>query len=71
MDNRVLLSPHMITNNTGSGVGPAIQLATEAVLAALRGEVPDRGLIFNPEVIPAWQARFGARSVLPEPASVV
>ena len=69
MDNRVLLSPHMITSNAGSGVGPAIQLATDALLAALRGEVPERELIFNPEVIPAWQARFGARPVLPEAAA--
>jgi phosphoglycerate dehydrogenase-like enzyme len=69
MDNRVLLSPHMITSNAGSGVGPAIQLATDALLAALRGEVPERELIFNPEAIPAWQARFGARPVLPEAAA--
>jgi phosphoglycerate dehydrogenase-like enzyme len=66
MDTRVLLSPHMITNNVGSGIGPAIELATNALLTALRGEVPARELIFNPEAIPAWQARFGARSVLPE-----
>jgi D-3-phosphoglycerate dehydrogenase / 2-oxoglutarate reductase len=69
MDKRVLLSPHMITNNVGSGIGPAIQLATDALLTALRGEVPERELIFNPEVIPAWQARFGARSLLPEPTA--
>jgi D-3-phosphoglycerate dehydrogenase / 2-oxoglutarate reductase len=70
MDNRVLLSPHMVTNNVGSGVGPAIELATESVLTALRGDVPERGLIFNPEVIPTWQARFGGRPVLPEAVAV-
>ena len=32
LGNKVLLSPHMITNNVGSGVGPAIVLATEAIL---------------------------------------
>ncbi|MCW2691068.1 MAG: hypothetical protein JWR37_5958 [Mycobacterium sp.] len=64
LGDRVLLSPHMITHNVGSGVGPAIGLATEAVLAALRGEVPDRDLIFNPEVIPAWQARFAGHDIL-------
>jgi phosphoglycerate dehydrogenase-like enzyme len=69
MDNRVLLSPHMITNNLGSGVGPAIDLATDALLTALRGGVPERELIFNPEAIPAWQARFGGSSVLAEPAA--
>jgi len=32
------------------------------VLKALHGEVPNN--VFNPEVIPAWQQRFGGRSVL-------
>ncbi len=60
----VLLSPHMITNNVGSGVGPAIGLATDAVLTALRGEVPDEGIIFNREAIPRWTERFAGRSLL-------
>jgi phosphoglycerate dehydrogenase-like enzyme len=68
LGDRVLLSPHMITHNQGSGVSAAVPLATDAVLAALSGQVPDREVIFNPEAIPAWQARFGARSLLPEPA---
>ena len=70
LGDRVLLSPHMITNNVGSGVGPAIQLATEAVLSALAGRVPDRELIFNPEAIPAWERRFAAQSVLSAPAGI-
>jgi phosphoglycerate dehydrogenase-like enzyme len=69
MDERVLLSPHMITNNVGSGIGPAIELATNAVLGALRGEAPDRELVFNPEAIPLWQERFGNQPVL-HPAAV-
>jgi D-3-phosphoglycerate dehydrogenase len=64
MDTRVLLSPHMITNNVGSGIGPAIELATDAVIIALRGEVPERELIFNPEAIPLWKQRFGGVSVM-------
>jgi phosphoglycerate dehydrogenase-like enzyme len=60
----VLLSPHMVTNNVGSGVGPAIKLATEAVLSALRGEVPDEEIIFNCEAIPKWKARFAGRPLL-------
>ena len=71
LGDRVLLSPHMVTHNVGSGVSAAIPLATEAVLAALGGRVPDRGLIFNPEVIPAWEARFGSRSLLREAVGVV
>jgi D-3-phosphoglycerate dehydrogenase / 2-oxoglutarate reductase len=64
LGDRVLLSPHMITNNVGSGVGPAIVMATDAVLTMLRGEVPDEDIIFNREAIPRWQQRFGGRSVL-------
>jgi phosphoglycerate dehydrogenase-like enzyme len=64
LDERVLLSPHMITNNVGSGLGPAIQLATNALIQALRGEVPDDELIFNPDAIPTWTQRFAGRSVL-------
>jgi phosphoglycerate dehydrogenase-like enzyme len=60
----VLLSPHMITNNVGSGVGPAIGMATEAVLQVLRGEVPDEGIIFNRDAIPKWSTRFGGKSLL-------
>jgi phosphoglycerate dehydrogenase-like enzyme len=60
----VLLSPHMITNNVGSGVGPAIGMATEAVLQMLRGEVPDEGIIFNRDAIPRWTARFGGKTLL-------
>ncbi|GAC1317727.1 MAG: hypothetical protein NVSMB2_11780 [Chloroflexota bacterium] len=61
---KVLLSPHMISNNVGSGIGPGIEIATNAVLTALRGHVPPRDVIFNPEAIPAWEARFGDRDVL-------
>jgi phosphoglycerate dehydrogenase-like enzyme len=65
----VLLSPHMITNNVGSGVGPAIGLATGAVLSALRGEVPDEAIIFNREAIPRWRERFGGKVALAATAS--
>jgi phosphoglycerate dehydrogenase-like enzyme len=64
LGDRVLLSPHMVTNNVGSGIGPAITLATDAVLEVLRGEVPDEEIIFNREAIPRWKSRFGGRSLL-------
>jgi phosphoglycerate dehydrogenase-like enzyme len=64
LGDRVLLSPHMVTNNVGSGVGPAIKLATDAVLSGLRGEVPDEEIIFNREAIPRWKERFAGRSIL-------
>ncbi len=61
LGNKVLLSPHMISSNVGSGLKPGIAWATRSVLSALRGEVPDN--VFNKDVIPRWQARFGGRSV--------
>jgi len=59
---RVLLSPHMVAANQGGTLGAAIPWAAEAVLAALRGELPER--IYNTEGIAKWQARFGGKSLL-------
>lgn len=61
LGDKVLLSPHMISSNAGSGLKPGIAMATDAVLAALRGEAADN--IYNKEVIPKWQSRFGGKSV--------
>ncbi len=61
MGDRVLLSPHMIQHNVGSGLGPGIQWATNSVLAALEGKVPDN--VYNKEVIQQWESRFGGKSV--------
>ena len=61
LGDKVLLSPHMVSSNVGSGLGPGIQWATESVLRALRGEVPDN--VYNNEVIPRWERRFGGKSV--------
>ena len=62
LGDKVLLSPHMVSSNVGSGLGPGIRWATESVLHALRGEVPDN--VYNKEVIPRWERRFGGTSVL-------
>jgi D-3-phosphoglycerate dehydrogenase / 2-oxoglutarate reductase len=61
LGDKVLLSPHMISANIGSGLGPGLRWATESVLHALRGEVPDN--VYNQEVIPQWQRRFAGKSV--------
>ena len=61
LGDKVLLSPHMISSNVGSGLKPGVVMATDAVLAALRGEVADN--IYNKEVIARWQSRFGSKSV--------
>jgi phosphoglycerate dehydrogenase-like enzyme len=64
LGDRVLLSPHMITNNVGSGIGPAIGLATNAIVGALRGEAPDPEIVFNREAIAKWKSRFAGSSLL-------
>jgi phosphoglycerate dehydrogenase-like enzyme len=61
LGDKVLLSPHMVSSNVGSGLGPGIRWATESVLTALRGEVPDN--VYNQEVVPRWERRFGRQSV--------
>jgi phosphoglycerate dehydrogenase-like enzyme len=61
LGDKVLLSPHMVSSNVGSGLGPGITWATESVLRALRGEVPD--CVYNQEVIPRWEKRFGGKGV--------
>jgi len=62
MDDRVLLSPHMVSANTGSGLKPGLLWATRSVISALRGEVPDN--VYNKDAIQQWQSRFGGKSML-------
>jgi D-3-phosphoglycerate dehydrogenase / 2-oxoglutarate reductase len=62
LGDKVLLSPHMVSSNRGCGLKPGIRWSTESVIKALRGVVPDN--VFNKEVIPAWQKRFGGNSLL-------
>ena len=61
LGDKVLLSPHMVSSNIGSGLKPGVAWATKSVLAALRGEVPDN--VYNKEVIPQWQSRFGGKGM--------
>jgi len=66
-DDRVILSPHMIGANAGGTLAAAIPWATEAVLAALAGQLPEH--VYNQEAIAHWRERFGGRSLLPAPAA--
>ena len=59
---RVVLSPHMIAANQGGTLGAAIPWATQATLAALRGDLPDN--VYNAEAVAKWRARFGGKSLL-------
>jgi hypothetical protein len=52
----------MVSANIGSGLRPGLLWATRAVIAALRGKVPDN--VYNKDVIPQWQSRFGGKSLL-------
>jgi phosphoglycerate dehydrogenase-like enzyme len=62
MGDKVLISPHMVSSNVGSGLKPGVAWATRSVVSALRGEVPDN--VYNKEVIAQWQSRFGGKSLL-------
>lgn len=59
---RVLLAPHMVAANAGGTLAPAIPWATEAVLAALSGRVPEH--VVNEEAVGRWRERFGGRPLL-------
>jgi D-3-phosphoglycerate dehydrogenase len=66
-DDRVILSPHMAGANAGGTLAAAIPWATDAVLAALAGRVPDH--VYTAGAIPRWTERFAARSLLPTRAA--
>ncbi len=61
LGHKLLLSPHMVSSNSRSGLYPGMIWAMRSVLKVLRGEVPDN--VFNTEVIPRWRERFGSKTV--------
>ena len=61
----VLLSPHMVAANQGGTLGAAIPWATEAALAALRGELPER--VYNTEAVARWQSAVRRHAALAAP----
>jgi len=62
LGNKILLSPHVITFNVGAGLTTAIPWATEHVIQAMKGEVPEHA--YNEAVIDRWVERFGGQSLL-------
>ncbi|MBH97517.1 MAG: hypothetical protein CMM56_03595 [Rhodospirillaceae bacterium] len=62
MGDKVILCPHMISANSPGTLQPAIPFATNAALAALKGEVPDH--VYNVDAIPRWLERFGDKSLI-------
>jgi phosphoglycerate dehydrogenase-like enzyme len=61
LGHRVLLSPHVVSATRGESRRAGPEYAIRALLAALNGEVPES--VYNREVIPRWQERFGGRKV--------
>ena len=61
LGDRILLSPHSASFNSDGELRPGMAWAARAMLAALRGEVPDN--VYNKEVIHRWKERFGGASV--------
>lgn len=59
---KVILSPHMVSNNHGTGLQVAVPWVEQAVYDALRGEVPKH--VVNPDVLPRWRERFAGKSLL-------
>ena len=62
LGDKVLLCPHMISANHPGTLQPAIPWATDATLAALRGQVPEH--VCNVDAVPRWLARFGQKPLL-------
>lgn len=62
LGDKVLLSPHMTAANAGGTLQAAIPWATQATLAALRGDIPEH--IYNKDALGRWTERFVGRSLL-------
>jgi phosphoglycerate dehydrogenase-like enzyme len=62
MGDKVLLSPHMVSNNVGTGLAVAAPWVEQAIYDALNGKIPKH--VVNPEIIPKWLERFGGKNLL-------
>ncbi len=62
LGDKVLLSPHMISNNVGTGLRMAVPWVEKAIFAAVRGVVPEN--VVNPDAIPLWRQRFAGNSLI-------
>ena len=62
LGDKVLLSPHMVSNNVGTGLRMAVPWVEKAIFAAIRGEIPDN--VVNPDAIPLWRQRFAGKSLI-------
>lgn len=61
LGDKVLMTPHSSATNDGGELRAGVQMATQAVIAALSGRLPDN--VFNKEAVQRWKERFGGASV--------
>ncbi len=59
---KLLISPHMVTGNKGTGLTMAVPWVEKAILDVLRGEVPKH--VVNEDVLPLWKERFAGKSLI-------
>jgi D-3-phosphoglycerate dehydrogenase / 2-oxoglutarate reductase len=62
LGDKVLLAPHTAGRTTTANYNTPWPLQAEALLAALRGQVPKN--IVNPDALPKWRQRFSGKSLL-------
>jgi phosphoglycerate dehydrogenase-like enzyme len=62
LGDKILMSPHVSSYNTGGALHAAIPWATDDVILALKGELPKH--IYNLDVIERWLERFGGNSLI-------
>jgi len=62
LGDKILLSPHMVSNNVGTGLAVAAPWVEQAIYDVLQGKIPKH--VVNPEIIPAWLTRYGRKNLL-------
>jgi D-3-phosphoglycerate dehydrogenase len=71
LGDKIMLAPHTAGRTTSGGgkptsatssAGTGIEMQTEILLTALRGEVPK--CVVNPDVLPAWRKRFAGKNLI-------
>ncbi len=62
LGDKVLLSPHMITQNHGTGLQMAVPWVEKAVFDVLNGKLPRH--VVNPDVLPKWRQRFEGKGLI-------
>jgi D-3-phosphoglycerate dehydrogenase / 2-oxoglutarate reductase len=62
LGDKVLLSPHMVSNNVGCDLGIAAPWVEKALMDALQGVVPKH--VVNPAALARWLERFGGKALI-------